>query len=89
MTARQLLEYYENGRLTLAGFMLEVLSLSDKPTVAEVLERSTPSLRRKLKDFAGRYRPGLKIFNGPRPRIATVRYVRNWTAPRLGAKQPH
>jgi hypothetical protein len=88
MTAQQLLQSYQKGRLTPTGLILRVLSLSDKRTVSEVLEDSSPALRRQLKTFARDYKPTLKVFRGPRPNMQTVRFVRNWSATRVRAKLP-
>jgi hypothetical protein len=88
MTAQQLLRSYKNGRLTSTGLILHVLSLTDKQAVGQVLQDSPPLLRKKLKTFAREYRPTLKVFNGPRPKMQTVRFVRNWSPNRLQAKLP-
>jgi len=78
MTAKQLLRWYEEGRITAKGLILNVLSFSAKRRLTATLEVLPGDILGQMKDFVDSYRPGMRVFNGPRPKAAAVRFVREW-----------
>jgi hypothetical protein len=77
-THEHMLRRYQEGRLTAQGLILAVLSLTSKSQLAEVLPALPPQLLEQLKDFADHYQAGMKVFNGPRPKMAAMRFVKEW-----------
>src|SRR5436309_7054962 len=80
MTAQELMEKYKEGRETPAGIVLDVLSQTSKRVVTETLELLPTDILKELKSFVGYYNPKTKVFRGPRPKMATVRVVKDWFA---------
>jgi hypothetical protein len=78
MTAEQLLRWYEEGRITVNGLILNVLSSSVKRRLTTILEALPADILVQLKDFVDSYRPGMRVFHGPRPKVTAVRFVREW-----------
>ena len=76
--SHDLVRSYEEGRLTLDGLFLNLLSLNRKRDFGEVLESLSPQLLAPLQAFVENHRPRAKVFNGPRPRMENVRFVRGW-----------
>ena len=77
-TAEQMLNRYRQGRITSQGLALELLSLTDKRLLLELLEALPADILLELKAFVEEYRPAIKVFRGPRPRPQAVRLVRKW-----------
>jgi hypothetical protein len=77
-TSRQWLHQYEEGRLTALGLILIVLNLNGKRQLKEILEALPADILEQLKEFVYAYKPGMKVFHGPRPKMRTVRFVKEW-----------
>ena|SRR5947209_12900154 len=77
-TPKQLLRRYREGRITATGLILDVLSLPGKQRLTKVLEALPLDILEQLKDFVENYKPGVEVFRGPRPKMETVRFVREW-----------
>jgi hypothetical protein len=77
-TADQLLEHYEQGRLTAQGLILTMLSMSSKQRLTRMLGILPAELLKQLKDFVAHYDAETQVFRGPRPRIEAIRFVRQW-----------
>jgi hypothetical protein len=77
-TSEQLLRRYEEGRLTAQGLILAVLGITGKKRLAKIVEALPGDLLELLKDFVDHYRPGMRVFHGPLPKISAVRIVREW-----------
>jgi hypothetical protein len=90
MTAQEILDRYEEGRETPTGVVLDVLSLSSKRSVAEALELLPVDILKELRTFVGYYSERTGVFRGPRPKMATVRFIKDWFAkgqsPRLRSR---
>jgi hypothetical protein len=85
-TPQGLLKSFEEGRLTLDGLFLNVLSVSSRQVLGEILESWPPELLDQLRGFAEDYRPRARVFRGPRPRMEYVRLLREWLGRRRVAK---
>jgi cobalamin biosynthesis Co2+ chelatase CbiK len=85
MTARKILERWNIGITTPSGVMMDVLTQTDKKIVIGTLEMIPPEILEKLEEFVGYYTPKTKIFNGPRPNMRTLRFVKEWFASRRPA----
>jgi hypothetical protein len=77
-TPRQLVRRYEEGRITSTGLILDVLNLAGKQRLTKMLEALPVDILEQLRDFVENYKPGREVFRGPRPKIQTVRFVREW-----------
>ncbi len=77
-TPKKLLRRYEEGRITATGLILTVLSLTGKRRLSEILEALPAEIFGQLKDFVDDYRPGMRVFYGPHPKMRAVRFVREW-----------
>src|SRR5437867_1986411 len=82
MTAQEILDRYKGGRETPTGVVLDVLSLSSKRSVAEALELLPGDILKELRTVVGYYNENTAVFRGPRPKMATVRFIKNWFAKR-------
>ena len=78
MTAQEILERYQSGRETPTGVILEVLNLTNREAVIELLKMLPKNILRQLKNFVGYYSPSVKVFRGPIPQMGTVQIVKNW-----------
>jgi hypothetical protein len=75
---RQLVQQYEQGRITATGLILEVLSHPGKQRLAEILEALPQDILEQLKEFVENYEPGMKVFRGPRPNAKALATVKEW-----------
>ena len=75
---QRLVHSYDEGRITLDGLFLGLLSLGTTEDVRAALELLTPELVAQLRDFVASHRPRAMIFNGPRPTPENVRFVAEW-----------
>jgi hypothetical protein len=87
MTPAQALRQYEDGRITITGLILAMLSQTNKRLVEESLGRLPPEALKELEIFVQNYRPKMKVFRGPRARAATVRFVKDWLVKRESFRQ--
>jgi hypothetical protein len=76
--AEQLLRRYEQGRVTAKGLILAVLSIPDRECLTKTMQALPAGILEQLKDFVASYRPGMRVFHGPRPKVQSVRFVREW-----------
>jgi hypothetical protein len=79
-TAQQLVQRYERGDKTATDLMLEVLHWTDRPTLREALALLPPEVLHELRRFVRHYRPEVRVFNGPCPKMPTVKFIQNWFA---------
>jgi hypothetical protein len=56
------------------------MGLADKRRVTKILEVLPAELLERVREFAEEYHPGLPVFRGPQPNMATVNFVRDWLA---------
>jgi len=87
MTPPQALRQYQDGRITISGLILAMLSQTNKRLVGESLARLPPEALKELETFVQNYRPKMKILRGPRPRAATLRFVKDWLVKRESSVQ--
>ncbi len=80
MTLQHALLRYESGRLTATGLMLETLQLVTVENVDSILSSLPLEVLEALKKFVEGYRPGVRVFNGPKPSEESVRMVKGWFA---------
>jgi hypothetical protein len=85
MTPERILRRYEAGHVTETGLMLDVLRLTDEHDVVQALESMPEDVLDELREFVGYYTPKTSVFNGPRPDMQTVRFVKEWFVRREGA----
>jgi hypothetical protein len=78
MTPQKALEQYDDGRTTADGLILAITSSSSKRAVAEALAVLPPEVMTQMQEFVQYYRPRMIIIRGPRPKGATVRFVKDW-----------
>jgi hypothetical protein len=78
MTAQEILQQYESGDETATGVMLKVLSQNDKTVVRETLTILPYEILKDIKRFIGHYNSQTRLFNGPRPNMGTVQFVKRW-----------
>ncbi|HQU42769.1 MAG TPA: hypothetical protein PK867_08150 [Pirellulales bacterium] len=60
--------------------MLGALTLTDKDEIREALGVMPRPVLKKLERFVGYYTPDIKVFNGPPPKMETVRFVKGLLA---------
>lgn len=69
---RRILRYYEEGRITPTGFILDFRNNANRDDLGEMFDVILPDLRTKLRDFVVSYRPGMKVFRRPPPDPSVV-----------------
>jgi hypothetical protein len=73
---RKILRYYEEGRITATGFILDLLNDANRDDLKEMLDVIPPDLLKKLRDFVVSYRPDMKIIRGDPPDPSAVRVAK-------------
>jgi hypothetical protein len=73
---RKILRYYEEGRITPRGFILDLLNDANRDDLKEMLDVIPPDLLNKLRDFVVSYRPDIKVFRGPPPDPRVVKVAK-------------
>ena len=73
--SHDLVRSYAAGRLTRDGLFLNLLSLTRKRDLRDVLESLSPDLLAPLRAFVLDHRPRAKVFNGPMSRMENVRLI--------------
>jgi hypothetical protein len=76
--AEESLRKYKEGRITANGVILNLLSLTGKQRLIKTLEVLPDDLLQKLKDFTDDYKPEMRIFRAARPKIQSIRIVKEW-----------
>ena len=76
--SQDLLRSYEEGRLTLDGLFLNLLSLNKSEDLEMALDSLSPELLARLQAFVENQQPRARVFNGPRPKKENVRLVKEW-----------
>jgi hypothetical protein len=59
-----------------------------KRELRQALESLSPDLLASLQTFVENHRPRAKVFNGPRPRMESVRYARQWLEHAVQTNKP-
>ena len=80
LSTQKVLKLHEQGCYTSTDVMLNVLAQTSKSIVDEALPRLSPGTLEEMKRFVAYYTPSVQVFNGPRPRMPIVRYVKEWFA---------
>jgi hypothetical protein len=80
---RKILRYYEEGRITPTGFILDLLNDSNRDDLKEMLDVIPPDLLNKLKDFVVSYRPGMRVIRGEPPDPSAVSLAKELLAERI------
>ena len=78
ISAEELLRKYKEGRITADGVILNLLSLTGKQRLIKALEVLPDELLQRLKDFTDDYKPEMRIFRGSRPKVQSIRIVKEW-----------
>jgi hypothetical protein len=79
-TARQIIQWYWEGRITATGLILELLDQTDESVITETLENLPPEVVKRLRKTVSYYSPKTLVFGGPTPRMPTVQFVKDWFA---------
>jgi hypothetical protein len=76
----KILRYYNEGRITATGFIIDFLNSVDQDDLREALEILPPELLERLRDFVASWRPDMRVFRGPPPDPNAVRMARELLA---------
>jgi hypothetical protein len=79
-SCKRILDYYEEGRITVTGAILRLLDLSDQEEMREAIGALPPDLLKRPRDFIADYWPGMRVFPGPPPDPAAVRMAKELLA---------